>query len=147
MTIQNILIGMHRENIINNGTASGSAAGNIDDDQITVDYFVNGGFEKVTSVVGFTETEISNQQWLRPDDFVYNYEVRFTHTSGNVPFGVDGVTFYSLDLPQGFGLQAEVGGQTNDEKATTVTVDFRRKGDTNILYTKTVELETFYQAP
>lgn len=147
MTMQNILIGMHRENITNNSTSSGSAAGNNLDAQITVDYFIDSGFEKVTSVVNFTETQIVNLQWLNPEDFSYNYEARFTCTSGNVPFGVDGTTFYSLDLPQGFGLQAEVGGQFNDQKATTVTVDFRRKGDTNILYTKTVELETFYQAP
>lgn len=131
MTMQSVLIGVQRENLFS-----------------TIFSVTAFGFESATAIYGITggrEVSITvedgvpfsgESDWLVPNQFGYNYEVRATLTSGFV----DGTfnTFIAADSNPTWRVDVF---QFGDVNSGTISLDFRRKGDTNILLTKTVSLQ------
>lgn len=131
MTMQSVLIGVQRENLFS--TIFSVAAFGFD--SATALYSITGGVEAGIIIEDGLPSSTGFGDWLVPNQFGYNYEVRATLTSGFV----DGTfnTFIAADSNPTWSISTS---QFGDVKSGTISLDFRRKGDTNILLTKTVSL-------
>jgi hypothetical protein len=135
MTMQSILIGVQRENLfstITNIQASGF-------ESASAEYRIVGGVERATtSEDGFT-FPAEEHDWLRPNNFGYNYEVRASLFNGGPVNGIFD-TFIAADSNPNWLVFINRSGENI---SATIDFEFRRKGDTNILLTKQVFLSAF----
>jgi len=131
MTMQSILIGVQRENLFSTIT-SVEAFGF---ESASAQYQILGGIERSSEQDDFGELT-EEYDWLVPNEFGYNYEVRATLLSGTVPSGTFD-TFIGADTTPNWTVLVS---QQNDSQFGFIRLDFRRKGDTNILLTKDVFL-------
>jgi hypothetical protein len=131
MTMQAVLIGVQRENLVSN-ISSVAAFGF---ETASAVYRILGGIEEKSVQEDFNNF-VESYDWLVPNQFGYNYEVRATLFSGGPVNGTFN-TFVAADSNPNWSVLVSQSGQAS---AGTITVDFRRKGDTNILLTKNVFL-------
>jgi hypothetical protein len=131
MTMQSILIGVQRENLFSTIT-SVFAFGF---DSATAVYSILGGIEEAATTEDFNF--FSDQyDWLRPNSFGYNYEVRALLFDGGPVTGTFD-TFIAADSSPNWSVSVS---QPNQVRQGIIDFDFRRKGDTNILLSKQVTL-------
>jgi hypothetical protein len=135
MTMQSILIGVQRENLFS--TITNIQAVGLE--SATAQYRIVGGIERATtSEDGFT-FPAEEHDWLVPNQFGYNYEVRATLFVGG-PVNGTFDTFIAADSNPSWLVFIN---RSNESVSATIDFDFRRKGDTNILLTKQVSLSAF----
>jgi hypothetical protein len=130
MTMQAVLIGVQRENLVS--TITSVAAFGFE--TATAIYSILGGIEEKTEQADFNSFTES-YDWLIPNQFGYNYEVRATLSFGSVSGTFN--TFIAADSNLSWSVFVS---QNGDVSSGTISLDFRRKGDTNILLTKSVFL-------
>jgi hypothetical protein len=132
MTMQSVLIGVQRENLFSTITSVFAFGSNF----AAASYQIDGGIERANSGGDFGSF-IEEYDWLIPRQFGYNYEVRATNIGGGPMFGTFN-TFFAAESGPTWGVEISQFGQV---RQGDIIVDFRRKGDTNILLSKQV---TFY---
>jgi hypothetical protein len=128
MTMQSILIGVRRENLVSTITSVQAFGFEF----ASASYLILGGIEESQVAEDFNNF-IQSYSWLVPDQFGYNYEVRATLLNGSV-FGTLNTFIAANDNPT-WSVFTSLGSVQG-----TIRIDFRRKGDTNILLTKDVVL-------
>jgi hypothetical protein len=129
MTMQSVLIGVQRENLFSTIT-SVQAFGF---ETASASYQIIGGEEVGTTVEDGVAQPAQASDWLVPTAFSYNYEIRATLLSGSTD-GTFG-TFLDPGSNPNWSVFASLGSVQG-----TIRLEFRRKGDTNILLTKDVFL-------
>jgi hypothetical protein len=128
MSMQSIAIGTTRENLVSTIT-SVQAFGF---ETASASYQIIGGIEEAVTTEDFNNF-IEFYDWLVPNNFGYNYEVRATLLNGSVNGTFN--TFIAANDDPVWSLFASLGSVQG-----TIRLEFRRKGDTNILLSKDVFL-------
>ena len=147
MTMQSILIGVQRENLFS--TITSVTAGQEGQSSASAEYMIIGGIERGTATEDFTIILQSEFDWLVPNNFGYNYEVRATKVSGGAAFSVGSTfdTFVDTNTNPSWVASDDISNMFPLSATGVIDFDFRRKGDTNILLTKRVELIASVRAP
>lgn len=132
--MQSIAIGTTRENLVSN-ISSVLAFGF---ESARAEYRIVGGIEQAT-IIEDGSNFIQSFSWLVPDQFGYNYEVRASLFNGGPVLGTFD-TFIAADSNPNWLVFINRSGQS---VFAQIDFDFRRKGDTNILLSKRVDLGAF----
>jgi hypothetical protein len=128
MSMQSIAIGTTRENLFST-IASVQAFGF---ETASASYQIIGGVEEAITTEDFNNF-IDPYDWLVPNEFGYNYEVRATLLNGSVNGTFN--TFIAANDNPNWSVFTSLGSVQG-----TIRIEFRRKGDTNILLSKDVFL-------
>jgi hypothetical protein len=130
--MQSILIGVQRENLFS--TITNIQAVGLE--SASAEYAILGGIERGTTSED-TNSFFDEYDWLVPNEFGYNYEVRASLFDGGALGTFD--TFVAAENSPNWSVFAlrSFGAQIAQ---AIIDFDFRRKGDTNILLSKRVTL-------